>query len=90
MFNMGFGELLVLAVIGLLVLGPEQLPVVARKLARWINELKRATEDVLNPVEAAKKNMDEYLHRQIQLEENKHPNQAAEPEKLKESGDQNE
>ena len=47
MFNMGFTELVVLAIIGLLVLGPEQLPTVARKLARLVNELKRATEDVM-------------------------------------------
>jgi sec-independent protein translocase protein TatB len=54
MFNMGFSELVVLAIIGLLVLGPEQLPSVARKVARLINEFKRATEDenrYRNPLE---------------------------------------
>ena len=51
MFNIGFTELLVLGVIGLLVLGPEQLPEVARKLAKIFNELKRAKDEIMAPVE---------------------------------------
>lgn len=35
MFDIGFWELAVLGVIGLIVLGPERLPVVARTLGRW-------------------------------------------------------
>ena len=42
MFNFGFLELMTLAVIGLIVLGPEQFPKVARGLLRVINEIKRA------------------------------------------------
>lgn len=54
MFNLGFSEIVVLAVIGLLVLGPEQLPVVARKVARMINDFKRATEEAMSPVDDLK------------------------------------
>lgn len=54
MFNVGFTELIVLGVIGLLVLGPEQLPTVARKLARILNDLKRAKDEILSPVEDLK------------------------------------
>ncbi len=54
MFNLGFSEIVVLAVIGLLVLGPEQLPVVARKVARMINDFKRATEEAMGPVDDLK------------------------------------
>lgn len=54
MFNVGFSELIVLGVIGLLVLGPEQLPIVARKLARILNDLKRAKDEILSPVEDLK------------------------------------
>lgn len=71
MFNMGFSELIVLAVIGLLVLGPEQLPTVARKVARLINEFKRATEDVLSPMEKVKKNADQFLNQSIDLNKKK-------------------
>ena len=42
MFNFGFLELMTLAVIGLIVLGPEQFPKVARGILRVINEIKRA------------------------------------------------
>ncbi|PIT99242.1 MAG: hypothetical protein COT74_09540 [Bdellovibrionales bacterium CG10_big_fil_rev_8_21_14_0_10_45_34] len=46
MFNLGFGELIIIAVLGLLLLGPKQLPELARVIGRFINELKRASEDV--------------------------------------------
>lgn len=46
MFNFGFSELLLLGAIALLVIGPKQLPEVARALARTLNELKRATGDI--------------------------------------------
>jgi sec-independent protein translocase protein TatB len=35
MFEIGFWELLLIAVLGLVVLGPERLPAVARKLGLW-------------------------------------------------------
>lgn len=63
MFNLGFTEILILAVIGLLVLGPEQLPVVARKLARTLNDLKRVTDEALQPVNEMKSQAQDYLHK---------------------------
>lgn len=44
MFGLGFSEIMVLAVLGLLLLGPEQLPDMARTLGRFINDLKRSTD----------------------------------------------
>jgi sec-independent protein translocase protein TatB len=61
MFNIGFSELVILGVIGLLVLGPEQLPVVARKLARILNDLKRAKEEILSPVDDFKRQASDML-----------------------------
>ena len=46
MFNLGFPELLALSTLALIVIGPKQLPEVAKVLARTINELKRATKDL--------------------------------------------
>ncbi len=40
MFDIGFWELTVLAIIGLIVLGPERLPVVARTMGRWVGQAK--------------------------------------------------
>ena len=46
MFGLSFTHLILLAVIALVVLGPEQLPEVARTVARLLNEWKRATSDI--------------------------------------------
>jgi Tat protein translocase TatB subunit len=43
MFDIGFGEMLLLAAIALIALGPKQLPEVARTLGRFMNQVKRAT-----------------------------------------------
>lgn len=44
MFNMGFTEMLVIAVLALILIGPKQIPEVARNVGRFLNELKRTTE----------------------------------------------
>lgn len=43
MFGLSFFEILFLAALALIVIGPKELPVVARTLGRFINELKRST-----------------------------------------------
>lgn len=50
MFNFSFGELLILGVIGLIVIGPKQLPQVAKVLVRTLNEFKKAMKDVTSSV----------------------------------------
>lgn len=44
MFGLGMSEIIVLAVIGLIVIGPKELPELARTLGRFINDLKRSTD----------------------------------------------
>lgn len=44
MFGLGFSEILVIGVLALILLGPEQLPDLARKLGRFINDLKKTTD----------------------------------------------
>jgi Tat protein translocase TatB subunit len=46
MFGLGFSEVLILAVLGLVLLGPDQLPEVARTLGRFFNDLKRSTDEI--------------------------------------------
>lgn len=43
---MGAGELLIIAVIGLLVLGPERLPVAIRTVSGWIRTVKQMANSV--------------------------------------------
>ncbi|AWK14594.1 twin-arginine translocase subunit TatB [Candidatus Fukatsuia symbiotica] len=40
MFDIGFGELLLIMVIGLVVLGPQRLPVAVRTVTSWIKTLR--------------------------------------------------
>lgn len=46
MFDIGFGELLLVFVIGLVVLGPERLPVAVRTVAGWIRTLRSLASTV--------------------------------------------
>ena len=55
MFNLGFSEILMLSIIALIVIGPKQLPQVARSLGRLLNEFKRATGDLSSTFTDVKK-----------------------------------
>jgi Tat protein translocase TatB subunit len=51
MFGLGFGEILLVLAIALIVIGPKKLPDVARGLARGIAEFRRATDDIQRTVQ---------------------------------------
>ncbi|MBM7061118.1 Sec-independent protein translocase subunit TatB [Pseudomonas sp. UL073] len=51
MFGIGFGELLLVGLVALLVLGPERLPGAARTAGLWIGRLKRSFNAIKNEVE---------------------------------------
>lgn len=40
MFDIGIGEILLVAVIGLLIFGPERLPKAAADAAKWLNQIR--------------------------------------------------
>lgn len=44
--NVGIGEMVVIAIIALLVFGPERLPEVARQAARVFGQLRQASDDI--------------------------------------------
>ncbi|PMR70536.1 Sec-independent protein translocase protein TatB [Halomonas heilongjiangensis] len=52
MFDMGFLELLIIGVVGLLVLGPERLPKAARTLGLWIGKVKRTVSGMQREISA--------------------------------------
>lgn len=41
MFDIGFLELVLVGIIGLIILGPERLPVAARTLGKWVGRARR-------------------------------------------------
>lgn len=42
MFGLGMSEIIFLAILALIVIGPKELPQLARTLGRFLNELKRS------------------------------------------------
>ena len=46
MFGLGFGEILVILVLALVLLGPQKLPEVAKQLGKGLRDFKKATDDL--------------------------------------------
>jgi sec-independent protein translocase protein TatB len=58
MFDIGFSELFIIALVGLIVLGPKRLPEVARTVGHWVAKMRRFVADVKQDID-----------REMQLEE---------------------
>ena len=50
MFDIGFWEIVLIAVIGLIVLGPERLPVAIRSVMHWVNTVKGMANSVKSEI----------------------------------------
>ena len=50
MFDIGFAELLLIGVVGLLVVGPEQLPGAVRAVLAWTNRFRRSFDQIRTEV----------------------------------------
>jgi sec-independent protein translocase protein TatB len=59
MFNMGISEMAIIAGLALILIGPKQLPEVARTLGRLLNELRRSTSSFTDD-----------LKKQVQIDHN--------------------
>ena len=51
MFDIGFSELVLIFIVGLLVLGPERLPGVIKTGSLWLAKLRRSFNDVRSEIE---------------------------------------
>ena len=52
MFDIGFTELVLVGVIGLLILGPERMPVAVRTVGLWVGKIKRTIGGVQKEIQA--------------------------------------
>lgn len=68
MFDVGFSELLIFAIIALVVLGPEKLPHAARMAGAWMGRIRRTVIDVQAEIEkeVAMQEMRERLKKEIE------------------------
>jgi len=80
MFGIGMQELIIIAIIALLIVGPKKLPDLAKTLGKGFNEFKRATDgitdDIKETIKEDKKQDDEewknsLLMKKTDTEENK-------------------
>jgi sec-independent protein translocase protein TatB len=66
MFDIGFSELLVIAIIALIVMGPERLPETVRSIGLWVGRMKQMFANARQELES-EVGMDE-IHRQLRNE----------------------
>jgi len=50
MFDIGFWEIVLISIIGLVVLGPQRLPVAIRSVMKWVNTAKNMANSVKNEI----------------------------------------
>ncbi len=48
MFGVGFGEIILIVIVALLVFGPDKLPELAKQVGKGMRELKKASNDLQN------------------------------------------
>ncbi len=51
MFDIGFWEIMIIAVLALLVVGPERLPGLARQAGRWVGNIRRFVSSARSDIE---------------------------------------
>lgn len=58
LFGIGFPQIMLILVIALIVFGPERLPGMARQAGRYVNELRRMTQDARGEIQNLTKELD--------------------------------
>ncbi len=82
MFDVGFSELLVIAAVALVVLGPEQLPGLMLKLGRWAGMAKRQMARWQAELEDAALDAEIREHNERITKEQHHPRENDDPAKI--------
>ncbi len=77
MFGIGFPELIVILILALVVLGPKQIPQLAKSLGKGIAELRRMSDELKSSIEddLVKDETTKEKRQRIAGSETLHPNQ---------------
>ena len=78
MFGIGMTEMLIIAALALIVLGPKKLPDLARSLGRGFAEFKRATNELKSTIEMESRAHEEHLQQSKTPPAEASPQNAAE------------
>ncbi len=57
-FGVGFHQILFIMIIALIVFGPEKLPGIARQAGRYVNDLRRLTQEARGEIQSLTKDLD--------------------------------
>ncbi len=86
MFGLGMSEIIVLGVLALIVIGPKELPELARTIGRFMNELKRSsnilTDEFKHHTKIDQINFDEIVNRPLEVQKAELANAVAEEEAM--------
>jgi sec-independent protein translocase protein TatB len=79
MFNLGAGEIAVIMIVALLLLGPDKLPELARGIGKFVREFRRQTDDVRGMVEREFYKMDQEVFAEDQAKRIEAPAEPVAP-----------
>lgn len=68
MFGFGFGEIIFLAILALIVIGPEDLPKLARNIGRLINEIKRGSDSFKSEIMSHQNDIRRQIHESTKVD----------------------
>jgi len=79
MFGIGITELIIIAVVALLVVGPKRLPDLAKSMGKGLSEFKRTAEDVTEGIKESLQTNDIKEHTNDAKDSLEHSQQHTEP-----------
>lgn len=92
-FDFGSGEILLIVLAAFLIFGPSKIPEIARNLGKFINDIKRASEDIKTEInkEADRIERDKKLKDyKTKMDQELKPDESSSPEPVKEEDEREE
>lgn len=92
-FDFGSGEIILILLVAFLIFGPDKIPEMARSIGKFINDIKRASEDIKTEVNREadrrerEKKLADYESQISEQQNNELSSQAKEVNDIKENKD---
>jgi sec-independent protein translocase protein TatB len=69
MFGLGFGEIVIVAILALVLLGPDRLPEAAKTIGKTLRDLRKATDGLKGQLEAEMYSVEKVVQRALDADE---------------------